>query len=90
MQGTLRKYVIVCNLLVKSTQCFPFELLLPSESRREEHALLEFESGFFLMCTVTECIKLVFGTCMQSEIVMKPILKSVYYSSSVYGYYALL
>lgn len=48
MQGTLRKYVIVCNLLLKSTQCFPFELLLPSESRREEHALLEFESGFLL------------------------------------------
>lgn len=28
--------------------------------------------------------------CMQSEIVMKPVVKSVYYSSSVYGYYPLL
>lgn len=27
---------------------------------------------------------------MRSEIVMKPILKSIYYSSSVYGYYLLL
>lgn len=27
---------------------------------------------------------------MQSEIMMKPILKSVYYSSSVYDYYFLL
>lgn len=48
MQGTLRKYIIVCNLLLKSTWCFPFELLLPSESRSEEHVFLEFESVFLL------------------------------------------
>lgn len=48
MQGTLRKYIIVCNLLLKSTQCFPFELLLPSESRSGEHVVFELESVFLL------------------------------------------
>lgn len=28
--------------------------------------------------------------CMRSEIMVKPILKPIYYSSSVYGYYLLL
>lgn len=48
MQGTLRKYIIVCNLLLKSTRCFPFELLLPPESRSGEHVVFEFESVFLL------------------------------------------
>lgn len=62
MQGTLRKYIIVCNLLLKSTRLFPFELLLPPESRSGDRVF--FESVFSPMCRVTECIKLVFGICV--------------------------
>lgn len=84
MQGTLRKYIIVCNLLLNSTQHFPSELLLPPESRGRERV-------FFLYVRSDRMHKAgLWDVCMHSDIAMKPILKLSYYGYSVYGYYFLL
>lgn len=68
MQGTLRKYIIVCNLLLRSTQCCPFELLLPPESR--EHVFIVLEMVFSCMHSDTMHKAGLWDVRKQSEIVM--------------------